>query len=52
MPEPTDWRAAVGVDTSEDVHVANPSEGRYVFYTEEVEAYIRTDRVVDLVAHR
>ena len=36
------------VDTSGDVHVANPTEGVYVFYTEEAEEYIRTDHVVDV----
>lgn len=46
-----DWGRALAVDTSEDVHVAETG-GHYVFYTEEAEAFIRTDRVVDVTAHR
>lgn len=33
------------------VHVANPTEGVYVFYTKGEEAYIRTDCVVDVSSH-
>lgn len=46
-----DWSRALDVDTSEDVHVAETG-GRYVFYTEEADAFIRTDRVVDVTALR
>lgn len=38
----------VGMDTGEDVHVANPGEGIFVFYATGSEEYIRTDTVVDL----
>ena len=40
------------LDTSGDVHVANTGEGVYVFYTEAVEEYVRTDRVVDVPSNR
>jgi len=41
-----DW--ILELDTSGDVHVANPTEGVYVFYTENAEEYIRTDHVVNV----
>lgn len=52
MATPEDWADALAVDTSDDVHVANPTEGVYVFYTEEAEEYIRTDCAVDVPSHR
>ena len=52
MPSPEEWADALPIDTSEDVHVANPTGGIYVFYTEETEAYLRTDCVVAVEAWR
>lgn len=51
MPSPKEWAEALPVDTSEDVHVANPTDGVYVFYTENEEEYIRTDNVVDVTTN-
>ena len=42
----------VPVETTEDVHVASRSDGVHVFYTERAEAFIRSDTVADLSAHR
>lgn len=46
MTATDDWLSEL--DTSDDVHVATPSEGVYVFYTEREEEFIRTDCVVDV----
>lgn len=48
MPGPDEWTDVLPVDTSGDVHVTNPAEDVYVFYTEEAEEFIRTDCVVDV----
>ena len=48
MPSPEEWADTLPIDTSDDVHVANPTDGVHVFYTEEAEAYLRTDFVVDV----
>ena len=47
-----EWASALPVDTSEDVHVTSRSDGVFVFYTEEPEAFVRTDLVVDVVEYR
>lgn len=47
-----DWTAVIPVDTSDDVHVADTIAGVHVFYTEDAEAYIRSDTVVDVNNHR
>lgn len=47
-----DWSEVLAIDTSEDVNVAEPSEGEFVFYTEGEEEYVRTDRIVDVRAWR
>lgn len=46
------WSDVLAMDTSEDVNVAEPSEGIYVFYTEGEEEYVRTDQVVDVRSWR
>jgi len=48
MPSPEEWAEALPIDTSEDVHVTCRTDGVYLFYTEEPEAYVRTDHVVDV----
>ena len=50
MPGEDHW--LLDLDTSEDVHVTSTSEGVYTFYTERERAFIRTDHVVDVRAHR
>ena len=47
-----DWSRALDLDTSGDVHVTDTIEGVTIFYTECVEAFIRTDTVVDVFEHR
>lgn len=47
-----DWTAVIPVDTSNDVHVADTVNGVHIFYTEDQEAFIRTDTVVDVDHHR
>lgn len=47
-----DWSRALDLDTSDDVHVTDTIDGITIFYTERVEAFIRTDTVVDVYEHR
>jgi len=47
-----EWRRALAVDTSDDVHVAHRHDGIVVFYTEQAEAYVRTDTVVEVRSMR
>lgn len=48
MPGGDEWADALSVDTSEDLHVTETSEGVFVFYTETMGEYVRTDRVLSL----
>lgn len=52
MPEPDDWAEIMDLDTTGDVHVTKNSEGVYLFYTEDVDEFIRTDYVIDTPNHR
>lgn len=52
MPGADEWADALPVDTSEDVHVTRRPDGVYVFYTEEAEAFLRTDVAVDVADWR
>jgi len=48
MAAADDWTKIIPVDTSDDVHVATPGDGVYVFYTEAEDEFVRTDCAVDV----
>lgn len=48
MPGGDEWADALPLDTSDDLHVTETSEGVYVFYTETMGEYVRTDHVLSL----
>lgn len=52
MGESDDRPESIPLDTSQDVHVTDTIEGRYIFYTEAIDEYIRTDTVADIQANR
>ena len=47
-----EWADTLPVDTSDDVHVTETTEGVFVFYTETEGEYVRTDRVLALAKCR
>ena len=48
MPGGDEWADALSADSIDDVHVMETNEGVYVFYTETMGEYVRSDRVLSL----
>lgn len=52
MGESDDRSDGIPFDSSKDIHVSSTIKGWHIFYTESLDEYIRTDRVMDIPSNR
>lgn len=52
MADADEWPAGIPMDTSDDVHVMATVDDIYIFYTEDLDEYVRTDTVVNIPSNR